>query len=103
MRGREGYLRAQFLRLKYRRGPMKAIVAVAASMLTAAYYMLRDDQDYHDLGAAHFQRGDHDRLVAGLTRRLHHLGYEVTLRPADDAAFRPSYLVASPSSTRSRA
>ena len=51
-------------------------------MLTAAYYMLRDDHDYHDRGAAHFQRGDHDRLVAGLTRRLHHLGYEVTLRPA---------------------
>ena len=51
-------------------------------MLTAAYYMLRDDHDYHDLGAAHVQRGDHDRLVAGLTRRRHHLGYEVTLRPA---------------------
>jgi transposase len=50
VRGRDGYLRAQFLRLKHRRGPMKAIVAVAASMLTAAYYMLRDDQDYHDLG-----------------------------------------------------
>jgi transposase len=82
VRGREGYLRAQFLRLKHRRGPMKAIVAVAASMLTAAYYMLRDDRDYHDLGAAHFQRGDHNRLVAGLTRRLHHLGYEVTPRPA---------------------
>ena len=62
-------MRAQFLRLKHRRGPMKAIVAVAASMLTAAYYMLRDDQDYHDLGAVHFHRGDHDRLVAGLTRR----------------------------------
>ena len=61
---------------------MKAIVAVAASMLTATYYMLRDDQDYHDLGAAHFQHVDHDRLVAGLTRRLHHLGYDVTLRHA---------------------
>jgi len=82
VRGRDGYLRAQFFRLKTRRGPMKAIVAVAASMLTAAYHMLRDDRDYHDLGAAHFQRLHHDRLVAGLTRRLHHLGYEVTLRPA---------------------
>jgi len=59
VRGREGYLRAQFLRLKPRRGPMKAIVAVAASILTAAYYMLRDGDDYHDLGAAHFQLGDH--------------------------------------------
>jgi transposase len=52
VRGRDGYLRAQFLRLKSRRGPMKAIVAVAASMLTAAYSMLRDNHDYHDLGAA---------------------------------------------------
>jgi hypothetical protein len=80
VRGRDGYLRAQFLRLKPRRGPMKAIVAVAASMLTAAYYMLRDGEEYHGLWAAHFQRGDHARLVTGLTRRLHHLGYEVTLR-----------------------
>jgi hypothetical protein len=61
---------------------MKTIVEVAASMLTRAYYMLRDDRDYHDVGPPHFQRGDHTRLVAGLTRRLHHLGYEVTLRPA---------------------
>jgi transposase len=82
VRGREGYLRAQFLRLKPRRGPMKAIVAVAASMLTAAYSMLRDRTDYHDLGAEHFRRGDHARLVAGLTRRLHHISYAVTLRPA---------------------
>ncbi len=83
VRGREtGYLRAQFLRLKPRRGPRKAIVAVAASMLTAASYILRDGDAYHDLGADHVRRGDHPRLVAGLTRRLHHLGYAVTLRPA---------------------
>src|SRR5438105_14020492 len=44
-RSKSGYLRSQFLRLKSRRGPQKAIMAVAASMLTAAYYMLRDDQD----------------------------------------------------------
>src|SRR4029453_10659013 len=73
VRGREGYLRAQFLRLKRRPGPMKAIVAVAASTLTAAYYMLRDGHDYHDLGAAHFQRADQARLVAGLTPRPHPL------------------------------
>ncbi len=74
---------------------MKAIVAVATSMLTAGYYMLRDDQEYHDLGAARFQRGDHDRLVAVLTRRLHHLGYEVIPpAPPHDAAYGASCLVA---------
>jgi len=40
VRTKDSYLRAQFLRIKARRGPMKAIVAVAASMLTAAYHML---------------------------------------------------------------
>ena len=58
------YLRAQFLRLKARRGAKKAIVAVAASMLTAAYYMLRDGTEYHDLGADHFDRHDEPRPSA---------------------------------------
>ena len=44
--------------------------------------MLRDGTAYHGLGAKHFHRGDHAHLVAGLTRRLHHLGYAVTLHPA---------------------
>jgi transposase len=56
-RKKDGYLRAQFLRLKSRRGPKKAILAVAASMLTA-YYMLKDGVDYRDLGADHFDRRD---------------------------------------------
>jgi transposase len=36
-RAKTGYFPAQFLRLRSRRGPRKAVVAVAASMLTAAY------------------------------------------------------------------
>jgi len=35
VRNRDGYPRAQFQRLKARRGAKKAIVAVAASLLTA--------------------------------------------------------------------
>ena len=37
VRRRDTYLYAQCVRLKSRRGPRKAILAVAASMLTAAY------------------------------------------------------------------
>jgi transposase len=36
-RKKDSYLRSQFLRIKSRRGAKKAIVAVASSMLTAAY------------------------------------------------------------------
>ena len=81
-RTKNTYLRAQFLRLKSRRGPKKAIVAVAASMLTAAYYMLKDDVDYHDLGADHFDRRDKAKLAKRLVARLHELGFTVELRAA---------------------
>ena len=52
----DNYLQAQFQRLRHRRGPEKAICAVAASILTAGYHMLRDGTFYHDLGANHFHR-----------------------------------------------
>ncbi len=81
-RTRNSYLRAQFLRLKSRRGPKKAIVAVAASMLTAAYYMLTNDTDYVDLGADHFERHSKTRVARRLIRRLEDLGLVVEVRPA---------------------
>jgi hypothetical protein len=55
-RSRNSYLRAQFVRLKSRRGPKKAILALAASMLTASYHMLQEGLEYQDLGADHFDR-----------------------------------------------
>ena len=81
-RKKDGYLRAQFLRLKARRGPKKAIIAVAASMLTAAYHMLRDRVDYRDLGADHFDRRDKRKLARRLVARLQDLGFSVDLRAA---------------------
>jgi transposase len=82
VRTRNSYFRAQFVRLKSRRGSKKAIVAVAASMLTAAYYMLRDDVPYRDLGADHFDRRDKAKLTRRLVRRLQDLGLHVEVRPA---------------------
>lgn len=81
-RKKDGYLRAQFLRLKSRRGPKKAILAVAASMLTAAYHMLKHDVDYRDLGADHFDRRDKAKLAQRLIQRLHALGFAVEARAA---------------------
>ena len=81
-RSRNTYLRAQFLRLKSRRGPKKAILAVAASMLTAAYHMLRNDVPYQDLGPLHFDRRDKLKLVNRLLRRVADLGFQVEIRPA---------------------
>src|SRR5437667_6496869 len=74
-RKKDSYCRAQFLRIKSRRGPKKAVLAVAASMLTAAYYMLKHmlkhGIDYRDLGADHFDRRDKAKLAKRLIARLH--------------------------------
>lgn len=81
-RTRGSYFRAQFSRIKSRRGPKKAILAVAASMLTSAYHMLRDGVDYKDLGADHFDRCDRDKTAQRLVRRLEELGLHVEVRSA---------------------
>lgn len=81
-RSKDTYLRAQFLRLKGRRGPKKAAVAVAASILTAAYHMLRDKAEYRDLGHDYFIRRDSGRMATRLARRIRDLGYEVQIQKA---------------------
>ncbi|MGH7325416.1 MAG: IS110 family transposase, partial [Candidatus Rokuibacteriota bacterium] len=62
--------------------PQKAILAVAASMLTAAYYVLRRQVDDHDLGGDYFARRDKAKLAKRLIARLHDLGLTVEVRAA---------------------
>jgi hypothetical protein len=61
---------------------MKAVVAVAASILTSAYYILSRRQPYKDLGPAHFDRLDSAKLARRLVRRLNDLGFQVDIRGA---------------------
>ena len=56
--------------------------AVAASMLTAAYFMLRDETDYHDLGGRYLADRDADRVKQSLIRRLRKLGVVVEVKAA---------------------
>jgi transposase len=74
------YLQAQFFRLKARRGPKKAAIAVAASILTAVYHMLKDGTLYQDLGPDYLFKRDATRTVAKLARRIKDLGFEVHYR-----------------------
>jgi transposase len=77
---KESYLRAQFYRLRARRGDKKAAGAVAASILTAAYHMLRQGVFYQDLGPEHFERSKADQ-TRRLVKRLQNLGYAVEITP----------------------
>lgn len=84
-RKKGSYLQAQFHRLRARRGAKKAVVAVAASMLTAAYFMLRDGVPYRDLRPQHFDRHDQVKTINRLVKRLTDLGCDVEVRRPDVA------------------
>ena len=78
---KDSYLQAQFHRIKARRGPKKAIMAVAASILTAIYHMLKNGTMYKDLGRDHFDRRSTDQQKHRLVKRLADLGYAVDIKP----------------------
>jgi transposase len=86
IRKKQSYPQAQFLRLRSRRGPQKAICAVAASILTAVYHMLKNGTPYEDLGPDHFLRRSKTTQTQHLVRRLQHLGYAVDIKPLATAA-----------------
>ena len=78
------FLGERYRRIARRRGKKKAIVAVGRSILVIVWHLLADpDTHFHDLGADHYDtRQGTERAVRNHIRRLHELGYRVTLEPA---------------------
>lgn len=85
-RTKGSYYKAQFWRLCTRHGKKKAICAVAASMLTAIYHILKDGTAHQDLGAEYFDRRPAEAKAKKLVGQLAKLGFKVELRPLADAA-----------------
>ena len=56
-------------------------MAVAASILTAIYHMLKDGTMYKDLGCNHLDRRSTDKQKQRLVKRLAELGYVVEIKP----------------------
>jgi transposase len=80
-RKKGSYLKALFHRIRGRRGPKKAAIAVASSMLTAAYHMLKNGVDYEELTETYFAQRDRTKLARRLVKRLEDLGLAVTTSP----------------------
>jgi transposase len=79
------YLAAQYHRIASRRGPKRAAMAVAHSILVIIYHVLRDRVPYRDLGSTFFDERDRQRVEQRLVRRLERLGYQVELQPRAQA------------------
>lgn len=81
-RTKNSYLAAQYRRLVPRRGQKRAIVAVAHSLLTIVYQMLKKHTTYQDLGPDFLDRLKPEQLTRYLVKRLEKLGHTVILNPA---------------------
>jgi len=78
------FLGERYRRLVKRRGKLKALVAVARSILVIVWHLLADPAArYHDLGAGYYaSRIDKDNKARNHIRQLEALGFTVTLAPA---------------------
>ncbi|MGW4034613.1 transposase, partial [Streptomyces sp. NPDC004838] len=85
-RTKDTYLQARYKRLAARRGPLKALVAVEHSIITAIWHMLTDHVPYHELGGTYFAQRDPERAARRAINALNQLGYTVTLNPVETAA-----------------
>jgi transposase len=79
-RTKGSYFAAQYRQIARRRGPNKAAVAVAHSLLDLIWHLLRTGECYQDLGDDFFvRRRDPARETRRLVHQLEQLGYTVTL------------------------
>lgn len=75
------YLSAQYARLRGRRGGARATIAVAHSILVAAYHILERGTPYEDLGADWFiRRHSPERHARRLVHQLEALGFDVHIQ-----------------------
>jgi transposase len=82
---KKSYFHAQYQRLAARRGKKRALIAVAHSLLTVAYALLKQRCTYQDLGADFFDRINHGNLTKYYVKKLQKLGYNVGLAPSEPA------------------
>ncbi|MGW4975451.1 IS110 family transposase, partial [Streptomyces mirabilis] len=75
-----------YKRLTARRGPLRALVAVEHSIITALWHMLTDNVPYQELGGTYYTRRDPERVARRAINQLNQLGYTVTLNPRENAA-----------------
>ncbi|MET7711094.1 transposase, partial [Streptomyces sp. NPDC005407] len=85
-RTKDTYLQARYKRLTARRGPLKALVAVEHSIITAIWHMLTDNVPYQEPGGTYFTQRDPERATRRAINQLNQLGYTVTLNPLEATA-----------------
>jgi len=83
VRTKGSYFGAQYRQIARRRGPNKAAVAVAHSLIDVIHHLLSTGEVFEDLGDDYYQRRhDPDRQARRLVAQLEDLGFSVTITAA---------------------
>lgn len=83
---RNTYLSAFYWRMQARKGPQKAVMALAHHMITIVYNVLARGEEYVELGGDYYDQRSKPKVVSRMVSRLMKLGYQVTLTPAEPEA-----------------
>ena len=79
-RSKEPYLSSQYHRIAGRRGANRAAVAVAHSLLTIMYHMLKRREPYRERGPMHYEQRRRSAVAKQSIRKLESLGYKVSIK-----------------------
>jgi len=78
-KNKNSFYHAQYQRLVVRRGKRRANMAVAHSILIAVYHMLKNGEDFKDLGADYYNKFNTEKKANSYIKKLAALGYEIDL------------------------
>ncbi len=81
-RTKETYLSSQYHRISARRGANRATVAVAHSILSMVYYILKRKQPYIELGPTYYEKRKRDVIIKHSIKKLESLGVSITVNTA---------------------
>ena len=73
------FYRAQYERLAMKRGKKRAILAVAHSILISIYYMLKENEEYEELGVNYYNTFNVEKKAKAYLKKLMDLGYQVQI------------------------
>lgn len=84
IRRKDTYLRAKFQRLAYRRGPRKAILAIAHSIIKIVYHLIKERVCYIEPEIKEPPEPQKRKMTEKHLKALERLGYKVEIAPATD-------------------
>jgi transposase len=78
-RTKETYLSSQYHRIAARRGSNRAAVAVAHTILSIVYYILKRKQPYIELGPTYYEERKRNTIIKQSIKKLKSLGVTVSI------------------------